>query len=498
MTRLILLLCASLTLPAQDFKGLEQKVTDFSLPNGFRFILVERHDSPAVSFVVHVGAGTVNDSPGLTGLASFFERLTFKGTESLGTRDAASEKKALDSLEEAYARLDGEKAKGRRASDLDVVRIETEIQKAGTAAQMYAAPDEFRSAFDENGASVSTRIVADSSQIRIALPSNRAELWFLLEAQWLARPVFRDFYRERDQLAPPRTRESEVAATKALQALASTAFTQHGYRNPPLGWPAEFSQLRHSDARQFFNRYYVPGNITIGIAGDIRPEEARRLAEKYFGAIAARPVPPAGRAPEPPQAGPRTTSIENAPEQFLAIGFKRPDQLDRDNAALEVLQAVLTGSRSSLLARELLDSRSAENVASLAAYPGGRSPSLFTILVKPAAGHNVEENEKAVLGVLSRLQKDPVDEETLGRAKGALRGALARRLSDNSSIAAILAQYASEYGDWRAAFAASDAIAKVTAAQVQLAAVKYLVSSRRTTVSILQPAPVPASKGAAK
>src|SRR6476659_4706645 len=104
ITRLIVLLCASFALPAQDFKALEQKITEFTLPNGFRFVVVERHDSPVVSFVTCIAAGTANDSTGLTGLASFFERLTFKGTESLGTRDAVAEKKALDALEDAYAR----------------------------------------------------------------------------------------------------------------------------------------------------------------------------------------------------------------------------------------------------------------------------------------------------------------------------------------------------------------------------------------------------------
>src|SRR4051794_36283092 len=120
MTRLILLLCATLALPAQDFKALEQRVSDFSLPNGFRFVIAERHDAPLVSFVTHIAAGTADDSPGLTGLASFFERLAFKGTELVGTRDAAAEKKALDALEEGYNRLDAEKAKRRPANDLEI------------------------------------------------------------------------------------------------------------------------------------------------------------------------------------------------------------------------------------------------------------------------------------------------------------------------------------------------------------------------------------------
>ena len=76
------LLCAS----AQDLKEFEKKVTEFTLPNGLRFIVVERHDAPVVSFHTYVNAGSVDDPAGRTGLAHMFEHMAFKGTRSIGTR----------------------------------------------------------------------------------------------------------------------------------------------------------------------------------------------------------------------------------------------------------------------------------------------------------------------------------------------------------------------------------------------------------------------------
>jgi predicted Zn-dependent peptidase len=501
--RIAPLLCAGLSLFAQDFQGLQQKVTDFTLPNGFRFVIVERHDAPVISFVTYVAAGIANDIPGFTGLATFFERIALKGTETIGTRDAAAEKKALDAVEEAYSRLDAERAKGRLANELELVRMEVEAQKAVTIAQGYSLPLDFQNILEENGATAgSTRVTADATQTQLVLPSNRAELWFLMESQRISRPVFRDFYRERDQTAPDyRNRVDMNAPAKLYQTLAAAAFTAHPYRNPAYGWPAEFSQLRHSDARQFHARYYVPGNITIGIAGDIRPDEARRLAEKYFGPIPGRPAPPLSRIQEPPQTGPRTVVVENALEPLLAVGFKRPDHFDRDDPVLEVARVILAGNRSSMLPKEVLDTRrSAGTVTVQAAFPGGRSPSLFTIMVSPLPGHTAEENEKHVGAVLARLQNEPVDETQLASTKVQLRSAMARRFADNSGIASTLAFFAAEHGDWRKAFAIGDAISKVTAAHVQLAATKYFVPSRRTTVWMVAPAParVEAPKGAPK
>jgi predicted Zn-dependent peptidase len=246
-----------------------------------------------------------------------------------------------------------------------------------------------------------------------------------------------------------------------------------------------------ADARGYFQTWYAPDNITLAIAGDIRADEARRLADKHFGPIPARSVAPPRQSPEPPQGGPRTVVVENALEPLIAVGFKRPDQYDPDDLVLDVAQMVLGGGRQSMLTKELVDARRiATDVRTSATWPGGRSPHLFTIVVTPAPGRPAEEIDKAVAEAIARLQAEPLDETAVARARAQARAGAAARLTDNASIAALLASYAADHGDWRKLFAAVDAYRKVSPAQVQTAALKYFQPARRTSVLMVPPAPV--------
>src|SRR5579863_10772168 len=85
-----------LVLSAQSLQEFAKKVTEFTLPNGLHFTIVERHETPVVSFHTFVNAGSADDPSGQTGLAHMFEHMAFKGTETIGTKDWANEKKALE------------------------------------------------------------------------------------------------------------------------------------------------------------------------------------------------------------------------------------------------------------------------------------------------------------------------------------------------------------------------------------------------------------------
>src|ERR1017187_5152488 len=103
-----LLLSAVVLLSAQEFQELQKKASEFTLPNGLHFIVLERHESPVVSFHTLVSAGSIQDPAGETGIAHMFEHLTLKGTETIGTRNWPEEKKALDATDEAYDRMRSE------------------------------------------------------------------------------------------------------------------------------------------------------------------------------------------------------------------------------------------------------------------------------------------------------------------------------------------------------------------------------------------------------
>src|SRR5689334_19894701 len=107
--RLARWLCVVLTVvpvSAQELNELSNRIASFTLPNGLHFVMMERHDSPTIAFHTYVRAGSVDDPSGQTGMAHMLEHMTFHGSETIGSRDWAGEKKALDAIEEAYDRLE--------------------------------------------------------------------------------------------------------------------------------------------------------------------------------------------------------------------------------------------------------------------------------------------------------------------------------------------------------------------------------------------------------
>ena len=199
-----LLLSAGLLVSAQDlpeppkkareFQDLQKRVGEFTLPNGLHFIVLERHESPVVSFHTWVNVGSVQDPAGDTGLAHMFEHLAFKGTETIGTRGWPEERKALDAIEDAYDRVEAEGNKGIKADQLRVDMLRSQVGIASDNAQRLSAAPDYRRILEENGAvDLNASVSTVATEYASSLPSNRTELWFLMESQRLLHPAFREF-----------------------------------------------------------------------------------------------------------------------------------------------------------------------------------------------------------------------------------------------------------------------------------------------------------------
>src|SRR5579863_2161239 len=117
-------------LAAQSLQDFEKKVTQFTLPNGLTFLVIERHEAPVVSFHTYANVGAVDDPSGHTGLAHMFEHMAFKGTPTIGTKDWTKEKPALDAIEKVYDRLDAERDKAFRADPKKIEALEMELKAA--------------------------------------------------------------------------------------------------------------------------------------------------------------------------------------------------------------------------------------------------------------------------------------------------------------------------------------------------------------------------------
>src|SRR5688572_1062155 len=457
-----------------------------------QFIIVERHDAPVVSFHSYVKAGSVDDPSGQTGMAHMFEHLAFKGTESMGTKDWAAEKKALEAVEEAYDRLDAERNKGLNAEVGKLGAAEINLQRAMSQALAFVNPGDYTRIFEENGGVGSTAATsADATEFSSSLPSNRLELWFLMESQRLMRPVFREFYRERDvMLDEYRERVEANPQNKLANALLATAFAAHPYRNPSIGWKSDIANLRQNAAKDFFDRYYAPGNITMAIVGDVDPAAARKLAERYFGPIQARPLPPLVHTQEPPQTGPKTVAVEAITQPILMVAYHRPEQAEPEDPVLDIIGFILGGGRTGLLYKTLVEEkRISSGVQAISTFPGGRYANLFAIRVTAAPGHNVDENQKALDEIIGRLTNERVESQVLARAKAHVRALFLQRLGENSGLGFFLATYHGAYGNWRRMFRNIDELNRVTAEDVQRIARRYFTPANRTTAFTVLPPP---------
>lgn len=476
--------------PAQSLAEFEKTVTEFTLANGMHFIVVGRHEVPIVSLDLYIDVGGVNENVGLTGVSHLFEHLAFKGTRTIGTRNYTLEEKALKSLDEAYLALEAERAKGERAGKARLKQLEEAFEKAQEEASGQVVTDQFSQIIDRaGGVGLNASTSSDYTRYYFSLPSNKLELWFSLESARFLDPVIRDFYKERDVVMEERRMRTESDPFgKLLEEFIAAAYKAHPYGQPVVGHRSEVTRLRRNEAEEYFKKHYVASAMSAVIVGDVDAGQVRRLAETYFGRLPKRPKPEPLRTEEPPQEGERRVAVEAASQPYVLMGYHRPGVKHPDRAALDVISDILGGGRTSWLYKSLVkEKKMAVAAEAITGYPGNKYPGLFLFYGVPAAGHTADEVEKAMLGQIERLKNEKVPADLLEQVKRRARAAVLRGLRSNSGLGAALNDNYALLGDWRYLFYDLEAIAKVTADDVQRAGKQYFQRKNRT-VGVIIPA----------
>lgn len=316
----------------------------------------------------------------------------------------------------------------------------------------------------------------------ISLPANRLPLWAAIEADRMANPVLREFYKERGVVMEERRLTSNDSPNGLLfETFTSAAFRAHQYGIPTIGWGSDLASLTPAETEAFFKSYYGPNRATIALVGDINPKNVIALIESTFGQIPAAPFPPPLVTREPDQQGERRVQVEFDAEPAIVVGFHKPPMGHPDDNVFNVLAALLTRGRTSRLHTTLVrEKQVAASVHSDANYPGVRAPNLFILTATPLASHTLTELEAAIEEELDRLKREPVSPKELEKVINNLDAALVRGLRSNSGLASQLTFYQTVAGDWRHILKSRDKIATVTAADIQRVAAQYFTKTNRT------------------
>jgi zinc protease len=223
-----------------------------------------------------------------------------------------------------------------------------------------------------------------------------------------------------------RMRTDDSPAALMNEALNATVFVASPYRRPVVGWMSDLAALTADDARAFYQRWYVPANAAVVVAGDVDASQVRALAEKYYGGLPGRAVPSRKPREEPVQSGIKRINFKAPAEQAtVTLAYKVPSfqlrpeaQNDADALALTVLAAVLDGYSGARLERALCQGpdRMADSAG---AYNGlwGRGPQLFMLTGVPAPGKTATQVEDALKAQVVRIAREGITPAELARVK---------------------------------------------------------------------------------
>jgi len=469
-------------------------VQELTLPNGMRFLLFERHESPTVAagWLAHVGS--VNEREGMTGISHLFEHMMFKGTRTIGTKDIQADLRIIDEQEKVQEEMRHEmdlmREKLRRGEIDDLQKPESWTPRYRELQQRFdelvaqqrqiIIKDQMDQIYTKNGGeNLNAGTTEDLTLYFVRLPSNRLELWAWLESDRLLNPVFREFYSERDVVFEERRMRTESTPLgKYDEAFNALFWEAHPYKWPVVGWPSDIPAISKAEADEYFATYYAPNNLTGVIVGDLKVAEVRPLLERYFGRIPRGPKdPPPVVTQEPKQLGEKRYNAEAETSPTVRISWHGVPFVHRDFSVLDVLTDVLSG-RTGRLYKGLVIGKQLANEVS-ASVDSKKYAGLIQLEAVVKDGKEPAAVEQALYDEIDKLKNEPVPAEELQKVKNQAKANAYRRLSSPFSIAIQLLYY-DGLGDWRYINTYADGVDAVTADDLQRAARQYFTKENRT------------------
>lgn len=412
------------------------------LANGLRVIVKPDRRAPVAVNMVWYRIGSVDEQNGATGVAHVLEHMMFKGTKSVPAGEFSRQIAAAGGRENAFTSRD------------------------------YTG---YFQTLHKSALPLSFRLEADRMVNLVLSPEEFAkEIKVVMEER--------------------RWRTDDRPQAVMFERMLATALTAHPYRNPVIGWMNDLENLNIDDTRRFYDLWYAPNNATVVVVGDVVPEEIFALAEKYFGGIPKKALPPRKPQDEPPQLGLKRLTVKVPAEQAQVLMAYRVPRLlkpaeDWEPYALDMLESVLSGNPAARLSQQLVKTDRLA-VAAGAGYEGvGRGPGFFYLSGTPAKGRSAAEMEQGLRREVRRIIEDGVSQEELERVKAQ---AIAAQVYQRDSMffqarqIGWLETVGLSYKDENVFL---EKLQQVTADQVREVARKYLVDDG-LTVAYLDPQPL--------
>ncbi len=408
-------------------------VKTHTLANGMKILVQEDHDIPNVAMYFFYRIGSRNERPGTTGISHFFEHMMFNGAKKYGPK-----------------------------------QFDIRMEMAGGHNNAYTSQD--------------VTVYTDW------FPRSALDLMFDMEADRIRDLAFDPKIIESERGVVYSERRTSVDNSNfgvLHEQLNAAAYTAHPYGWPVVGWASDIESWTLEDLKNHFAMGYAPNNCTMVVTGDVNFDEVLALAKKYLEPIPRHEPPPPVRTKEPEQRGERRVEVRKPAQlPIQMVAYHAASGQDPDFLPLQVLETILTRGRSSRLHRRMVEQ---DQVAISVEVHGGASmdPGLMVFAMQPRAGVATATTEKVLYEELDKLRSAPVSNEELEKARNQLLTEVYEETKTIAGRANALGTYEVFRGGYQKLFNAENDLDKVTAADVQRVARKYLSPEKRTVATLI-------------
>ncbi|MBW2464605.1 MAG: insulinase family protein, partial [Deltaproteobacteria bacterium] len=344
-------------------------VTIHRLSNGMSVYISTVRDEPRFDAWIAVRTGGRNDPANSTGLAHYLEHMLFKGSDEYGTLDMEAEQPHVDRIAALYDEL-------RKADEGRRAEIFKEIDAETVAISKTAVPNELSKTYSAIGVQGLNAFTNNDATVYIgSVPANRIASWARVESERFRDPVFRLFFPELEAVYEEKNRGLDSPGRRVYNLVSQTLYPDHPYGSQTvLGSVEHLKTPAYGDMVAYFERWYVPNNMAIILAGDVDAKTALPILEKYFSGAESKPVPEKPPGTITPIKGRKFASLKAKGEETVQIAWPTVPVGHPDEDALVVMDWLVDNSSSGLLNVKLLLSQKLPS--------GGSNPQ-----IQPEAGH---------------------------------------------------------------------------------------------------------------
>jgi predicted Zn-dependent peptidase len=484
-------------------------VKEHTLANGMKILMIPKPGVPRVVCHIYFKVGSINEKPGITGIAHVHEHMMFKGTKMMGVTDYEKDTAIDRQIDEVMDQIYREKYwKGDGGDKAKLAALQKKADELIAAEKQYVIKDDLWGLYMKNGGTgLNASTGNENTGYYVTLPTNKVELQMLLESDRMMNAYFREFYSEKDVIMEERRLSENGAGFFFNEQVSAAFYAASPYHWEVVGWMDDLKKMTKADLVEFHNKYYVPNNAVAIYVGDFDPAQILALAEKYFGRIPKGPDIEPIRTYEPPQYGEKRMLGEGPAPTSLQIMFHTPWAGQPDAAPLSVLASILGGGGGGMRGGFGPD---ADQIGQRGFGGGGGAPTgrLGKILIQQKQlavnatassraqwyvgafqfgasprldkGVTPEDLEKEIWAEIEKVKKDGVTADEIQRAKNRSEAGFIRSLASTAGLAGSVGRAELNRG-WKAILTDLEALKAVTNDDIKRVAVKYFVKDNSLT-----------------